>query len=297
MNWIDKINKELEEIRKASKESTDKTNRAQSGMAKEREAALKAMDPEGYVEFRRNELRKVREIPGHQSKAGHIGGSKTAKQRKESGYFQSKEWKESQLRGSYTSGANNVESGHWLKVREAGNAKSHSKVECGHCKEPGDLVNIQRYHNDNCPYPAIKQVIAEHIPTEKEFKSKPLAAKIAKASGVSKDKVSRILKRFYIKPSGKHNMWLWEPVAEGEGPRYVIMYKKIPYTDPERADKLSQMLYDLIPFDDVFTIKQLPDVQSQCEYRLNVRHILMNSPKYFTWDKIKNTYNFKKVAK
>lgn len=75
MDWIDKINKELEEIREASREANDKISRGRSGVTKQRMAAWKAADPEGFIEHQKKAFQGVLEKnPNHQSYAGKIGG-------------------------------------------------------------------------------------------------------------------------------------------------------------------------------------------------------------------------------
>lgn len=243
-------------------------------------------------------LARIEIFAKEQGRKGEKGGTISAYNKLQRGFFQSREWKESQSKGGITSGNNNVKSGHIDDIRPLANAISHSKIECIHCKEPGDYVNIERYHNDNCDYPKFKHFIEQCKPTDDEFKIKPFVDAIFKLSGVKKTRIDAVLKRRYVVPSGKHNIWKWDPLTEDEDSRLDsgVMYKKLPYTDKNRRDKLAKMLYDLILFDGDFKIKELPDLQAQCEYRLNIRDLLMHSPKYFKVRK-QGAYVFKKLTK
>ena len=75
--------------------------------------------PELYKQWREKGLDAGWRNPEVQGRLGVKGGTKTAAARKEEGYFQSEEWKQSQSKGGKTSGDNNAKSGHLDNIRPA----------------------------------------------------------------------------------------------------------------------------------------------------------------------------------
>lgn len=156
-----------------------------------------------------------------QSNSGKIGGSNTAKKRKEEGYFESKEWKENQSKGGKIQGSKNVESGHWAKVSKKGVKASHKEIECPVCKVKGSTRNIKQSHFDKCIYPIIQKIIESHLPNEKNFSITVLIKSLMKEIDYGYRPIEVALKRFFLIPGEKsrYAKWQYSPIKNGEDPR------------------------------------------------------------------------------
>ena len=147
---------------------------------------------------------KEYEFHERQSHAGKSGGSKTVAVHKESGYFQSEEWKQSQSKGGKTSGDNNVKSGHWAKVgAKHGNTHSHAHITCPKCGHTGSTRNIKPIHFNNCIYPKMLEIISNYIKPDEELSIIKLSEAISKDLNVSRGRVETMLKRNFVEPGIK----------------------------------------------------------------------------------------------